>query len=563
MRRPIATFALLCSLFLGLAAAPAAAAGPYPGTTEWPGNPPSTRWIPATATSPRGTPDSQFPPGDEAFHTYAEMRDEVQAVAAAHSSIVRWFDLPMETENGLKLMVAKISDNVDLDEDEPEVFFNGLTHAREHITVEQTLAILHWLADDYGSVSRVTDIVDSREVWIVFNVNPDGGEYDIKDGVYHNWRKNRQPTPGSPYTGTDINRNYGYRWGCCGGSSSNPAAITYRGPSAWSTQEATAMRDFVLSRRVDGRQQIRTAMSFHSYGKQILYPFGYTTQDVPVDMTQHDWQALTHMAQGMGSRNGYQPIQESFNYITSGAFIDWSYGDQRIPTFTFELYPRTSAEGGFYPPAAQALAAVQDNRDAILWFLEQSDCPWRVAGPTYEQLDCGPFFDDLEVGRGWTVDPLGTDTATTGAWERGDAAGTNANGPKQLASAASGTGVLATGLEAGIAPKANDLDGRTTVESPAIDIPTGAQLSFQYTWAHGARSTSADLLRVRVVHATGDRIVWLRLGQPVNRDATWKTATVDLSEFAGETVRIRFEAKDGASDNMVEAAIDEVRVTVP
>ena len=32
------------------------------------------------------------------------------------------------------------------------------------------------------------------------------------------WRKNRQPNAGSSAVGTDLNRNWGYRWGCCGGS---------------------------------------------------------------------------------------------------------------------------------------------------------------------------------------------------------------------------------------------------------------------------------------------------------------------------------------------------------
>ena len=76
---------------------------------------------------------------------------------------------------------------------------------------------------------RITNIVNSREIWIVFTVNPDGAEYDISGGKFHYWRKNRQPTPGTTSIGTDLNRNYGYHWGGGGRTSSNPAAITYRG----------------------------------------------------------------------------------------------------------------------------------------------------------------------------------------------------------------------------------------------------------------------------------------------------------------------------------------------
>ena len=53
------------------------------------------------------------------------------------------------------------------------------------------------LTDKYGTDSRVTNLVDSREIWIIPDLNPDGGEYDIRNGSYAGWRKNRQPNSGS------------------------------------------------------------------------------------------------------------------------------------------------------------------------------------------------------------------------------------------------------------------------------------------------------------------------------------------------------------------------------
>ena len=75
--------------------------------------------------------------------------------------------------------------------------FDGTHHADEHMATEMTLHILHWLVDGYGHDPRITSIVDTREIWIVFVVNPDGAEYDISGGKFHHWRKNRQPTPGT------------------------------------------------------------------------------------------------------------------------------------------------------------------------------------------------------------------------------------------------------------------------------------------------------------------------------------------------------------------------------
>ena len=50
-------------------------------------------------------------------------------------------------------------------------------------------------------------------------------------------------------------------------------------------------------------------------------------------------------------------------------------------------------------------------------------------------------------------------------------------------------------------------------------------------------------------------------GTPVDRDGVWRTATVSMDAFVGEKVRIRFVAVDGGAGNLVEAEIDDVRVT--
>lgn len=60
-----------------------------------------------------------------------------------------------------------------------------------------------------------------------------------------------EPTPGSTEIGTDINRNFGYHWGE-NPLNASPDANTYRGPSAWSTPEARAYRDYVDARVIGG-----------------------------------------------------------------------------------------------------------------------------------------------------------------------------------------------------------------------------------------------------------------------------------------------------------------------
>jgi carboxypeptidase T len=338
----------------------------------------------------------RFPRGDGAYHTYPELTTELRAVADAHPNIVQLSTIG-KSYQGRELWMLKISDNAAADESEPEVLITGLTHAREHLSVEQSLAIIRWLVDGYGNQPRITQIVNSTELWIVPMLNPDGGEWDIRGGRYHSWRKNRQPTPGSSAIGTDINRNFGYRWGCCGGSSSNPFDIVYRGPHRFSTPEAAAERDFVNSRVIGRNQQIKLALSFHSFGEQILFPYGYTRKALPPDMIPRDRKAMRALAVGIGARNGYHPLQESHLYITDGTFLDWGYGNARILTFTIELAPRTTSQGGFYPRGKRVRPLTEHNRKALLWFIEQAQCPYRAAGITPQCVSSPPQNDLLSV----------------------------------------------------------------------------------------------------------------------------------------------------------------------
>jgi hypothetical protein len=242
-----------------------------------------------------------------------------------------------------------------------------------------TLYVLNLLAGSYGSDAQIAALVNSREVYIVFDTNPDGGEYDIATGSYRSWRKNRQPNSGSSYVGTDLNRNYGYKWGCCGGSSSYPSSETYRGSAAFSTPEMAHVRDFINSRVVGGKQQIKTSISFHTYAELILWPYGYTYTDVPSDMNQDDHAVFVAMGQYMAGTNTYTAQQASDLYITDGTYDDWAYGVHKIFAYTFEMYP-ISSNPGFYPPASVIPQQTSRNDAAVHYIIQQADCPYRVIG---------------------------------------------------------------------------------------------------------------------------------------------------------------------------------------
>lgn len=173
------------------------------------------------------------------------------------------------------------------------------------------------------------------------------------------------------------------------------------------------------------------------------------------------------------------------------------------------------------------------------------------------------FFDDFETSQGWTTNPSGTDTATTGQWARANPESTNSSGPKQLGTTVSGVNDLVTGPLAGASAGVHDIDGGvTSIQSPVIALTGGTTftLTFSFYLAHGTNSSAADFFRVRIVSGS-TTTVFEELGAANDDDAVWITATINLSSFAGQSIRIIFEAADASGASLVEAAVDDVRIT--
>ncbi|WP_301174617.1 M28 family peptidase [Actinomadura geliboluensis] len=203
--------------------------------------------------------------------------------------------------------------------------------------------------------------------------------------------------------------------------------------------------------------------------------------------------------------------------------------------------------------------ALDRNSDAIAYAV------WTLGGDGGSQEPPGGtvYSDDLETDTGWTVNPDGADTATAGAWERGTPQPTNWSGTTLQLAAAGGSGALVTGAAAGADAGAYDLDGGTsTAQSAPIALPAGAKtLSFSWFFAHLNNSSADDRYRVRVVGPNGSTTVLDQAGAAVNRAGSWQTQTADVSAYAGQTVRILVEAADAGSGSLVEAGLDNLKIT--
>ena len=111
----------------------------------------------------------------------------------------------------------------------------------------------------------------------------------------------------------------------------------------------------------------------------------------------------------------------------------------------------------------------------------------------------------------------------------------------------SGVNDLVTGRLAGACAGDYDVDGGvTSIQSPPITLPaTGTlTLSFQYYLAHGSNSSNPDFFRARVVGPRRRPRSSSRWARPQTATAPGRAVERQLSAFAGQTVRIRFEAAD-------------------
>jgi hypothetical protein len=188
-------------------------------------------------------------------------------------------------------------------------------------------------------------LVHEREIWIVPLLNPDGHVYQEETLGVPGWRKNRRKID-DEVLGVDPNRNYAYLWGYDDvGSSPEPLSETYRGAWAFSEPESDAIR------RLVERQDFTIAISYHSFGRLVLYPWGWTRQAVTPDHA-----IFAAVADSLVRENGYRPGNpwSGAIYLTNGDFDDYMYGELNAAkerrTFAFTVELNSARQGGFWPP---------------------------------------------------------------------------------------------------------------------------------------------------------------------------------------------------------------------
>ncbi|MEN8223793.1 MAG: M14 family zinc carboxypeptidase [Bacteroidota bacterium] len=262
------------------------------------------------------------------YHSYQEIVDLADSLVTAFPDICQ--KVMYGTSMGDRELAAlKISDNVSDDENEAEVLFDGGIHGDEIGGPENCIRFARDLCRNYGSDPDITFLVDNREIWIYYMVNPDGRENMSR---YNN-------------NGVDLNRDYGFMWDAWGGST-----------GAFSQVETQSLRNCSFD------HQFVVHTTYHSGTEYISCPWSYRPE-TPADMNH-----ILQLADLYSSVSGYANLEygqgNSGMYAINGSTKDGNYGIAGSISWSMEISYLKQ------PPASQIMQYYNWNYPSMMAMIE-------------------------------------------------------------------------------------------------------------------------------------------------------------------------------------------------
>lgn len=577
--------------------------------------------------SPYPTPENYKPGSLGGYHTYAEMLAMLDDMAAKFPHLVKpraHVSDTLLTHEQRPLWYVKISDDPLLDENEPQVLYTALHHAREPGSMSQMLFFMWYLLENYDTRPEIRYLLDNEELYFIPCVNPDGVLFNeaiepLGGGL---WRKNRRDN-GDGTFGVDLNRNYGHQWGITDqGSSPDPATDVYRGPAPFSEPESRMVRDFCRA------HPFVFAHNYHTHGNLLIYPWAYNA-------TLAD-SAFFHFARLFTRENRYKAgiTFETVGYAVNGSAEDWMHAERGTYGYTPEV-----GRGGFWPMPefidpynkanvwqnlSTALSALRfgtvDDLSADYWSQHQIELPMRFTRYGFQdgafQVSLVPLTPNVSVNTppiavdvqhfksknlifGITLAPtvqVGEEFVLLVKTESGDFSRTDTlrkfyGGKIQTLFTENGTGltewsgvwkpVTTTFVSApssvtdspnGLYPNDASLD--LTLNNVTVNIPAGARQPLLRFWAKWDIEDNRDYVVVRGIGNSGTPIPLC--GRYTNTAAasqsggnfplydglqtTWVEECMDLSGFIGQSFKVQFRLRSNDQNQFDGFYFDDLRV---
>ncbi|KAL7625942.1 hypothetical protein AAE478_002711 [Parahypoxylon ruwenzoriense] len=229
----------------------------------------------------------------------------------------------------------------------PAIYFHGNVHAREWISSKVVEYVTYQLVANYENDTTIKGFLDNYDFYILPIVNPDGFLYT--QSTNRLWRKNRQTRTGTSAIGTDINRNWPYKWDG-EGSSTSPGSE--------------------LGDQLAAKNGIKLYIDWHSYGQYVLTPYGYScsasaeNQDKQNSLAKDTASAIAKL---YGTRFTTGPTCTTL-YATAGGSNDY-VTDINKAEYGWAIELRDTGRNGFTLPATQILESGEEAWEGIKYLL--------------------------------------------------------------------------------------------------------------------------------------------------------------------------------------------------
>jgi hypothetical protein len=293
-------------------------------------------------------------PGDNGgYRTLDEYNADMMALVAAHPNDARIISLPNRSREGRSVIGIEIAKNVAKVDGRPVWYMDGLHHAREWPSGENTIMFGFELLENPQNDPRIDGLFRETRTILVPVVNVDGFTWARMHGTTTSnnlaslpfaiagqadyWRKNRQGVVDQAQVpvaqrnptalGVDINRNYSARWGGPGAGSTNESQ-TYRGTGPFSEPEIRNVAELLRER------QPIAINSNHTYTGLVLRPWGFSGGAARYSP---DEDLMRDLGRKMCDANGYRNIHSFDLYVTTGTTTDWVYAALGSISYCFEI----------------------------------------------------------------------------------------------------------------------------------------------------------------------------------------------------------------------------------
>ncbi|MGA2824174.1 MAG: M14 family zinc carboxypeptidase, partial [Bacteroidales bacterium] len=311
------------------------------------------------------------------YPTYTQYVAYMQGFASDYPAICR-LDTLGTTIQGRLLLAVKLSDSVNVNRGKPEFFYTSSMHGDETCGYILMMHLIDSLLSGYGSVTRITNLLNNYQIYINPLANP--------DGTYHGGNNTVNGAQRYNANGVDLNRNF-----------PDPAAGPHPDGNVWQMETMAFMH-------YDSIHHFVMSANFHGGNEVVNYPWDTWAKlhadDTWFRFVSREYADTAHVY----SPAGY--MTDLDNGITNGyAWYTITGGRQDYTTY-FHYGREVTIELSYIKilPASQLISYWNYNKRSFLDYAEE--CSYGINGQVTDTVTENPikakvFITGHDIDNSW------------------------------------------------------------------------------------------------------------------------------------------------------------------